>query len=1189
MKSTRLLALLLTASLTLSVSRARAGAPLWVNRTPTEFNALLDADGDGDLDAVVADRATGLIRFARRTGTATFKWESPLQGGIAPLDGLAAGTVVTNSRHSLALAGMLANRVVLFDLSSYAAALVPKPLFPRHAGPRLVVALDAQPAYDGDELLVTTDLNGGTSGSHRQLFRRLADGSLTENGYSAGTTYPSFCAAITATNNAVPRVAALVPSSDRIWLFNALTNAATLGPYRDSVPIYGDTQFVYGFFTAGAAYGQFLIFTPGRSSATHVPLQADALHGAAFGSPASRTLPAVPRHLAPGPGTNEVTLIATNGTAAVYTYNGTTLTLVNTLALPEGSNGAFLGSLTDPSAGTTLMLIDTDGDGRSDQSCRYGLSGGQYVALASPDTLPSLANREARPNTLAFIGEPLIATNAARVAAYAVSDWSTSKSGVTPSATIYAAADRGESLGLGTPSATTLSGVPADATHLLVDQLATSIGVQPLFAAAGEAVNAVRIDPDGGAFDNAVRVTLTAPASVDRILYRLASADTWIEHTGGTLAFWLFKDTAVQCFGFKNSNSRTSPIASASFTFTRPPEEQDGDGDGVPDFVELQRGLDPTSGQDADGDGLSDLDELLGGTNPALADSDGDGFTDRQERAAGTNPNSAASKPTEEAAQTLDGNSLTANERLAVFDLRVGPEPYDGFLLLNTNCAVGVPCLVTALDGSLLGTATTSYKGFPGIRNPALAFGGLPTPFGGLFAGFTTAAHFDIATTRSDKTIGRELVKLLVAPTVAPVTVAYAWAGGAQSSEAAAWTNAARAAYAAATRTVVSSSVNYYDTLTAALFEAFAASNLQARSLLDTNAVSLFPARAEPAGLPHPTAGQLLALQSYDAGGRPAYRLTNALEWLRSACETSAYSRVSTLRTTTRNLYRYACISNNAAPGKYPLPLDALRQLIRTGTVPGGYTNHIAASTAATAKLGADYLFQRIPQRQLVTLDLLAGGAQPPDAAVLSEPGSGLRYSLVEPDGDAFGLSLALAVPSNSTIQVAGFLNGPDARRGADYEVEVVSLTVTALPAPSPADLNANLIPDDYELLVFGAAGAAPDRDLDGDTFSDLQEYLENTDPTSHASVPSVPAADLGAPEVTISLDGSAVAVAWAWPARYQSRFAFTVETTDDLRATPFAVHATAVATGDGDAMRCDLQLAPEGPARFYRVRTALR
>jgi hypothetical protein len=1190
MKTANLTALAL-AALALAAWPARAGAPLWVNRTPTEFNALLDADGDGDLDAVVADRATGILRVGRRTGTTTFKWETPVQGGVAPLDGLAAGAVVTNTRQAVALAGMLANRVTLVDLSSASAALVPKPLFPchaglRHAGPRLAAALDALPASDGDELFLTTDLNGGTSGSHRQLFRRAPDGTMDEDDYSAGGTYPSFCAAIAATNNAVPRVAVLVPSSDRIWLFGVSTNAATLGPYQ-SVGVIETTQFVYGFFAPGAAYGQFLLYAPGTASARRIALQADATYGAAFGPSSSYTLPAVPWHLAPGPATNEVTLVATNGSASVYTYNGTTLTLVNALALPEGTTGAFQSSLTDPSTGYTLMLLDTDGDGRSDQSCRYGLSGGQYVALASPVALTSLANREARPNSLAFVGEPLVATNATRVAAYTASDWSTSKSGVTPSATLYGASDRGESLGLNTSSAAiTVSGVPADATHIMIDQLTTDIGVQPLFAAAGESVSAVRIDPNGGTFDNAVSVTLTAPASVSRVLYRLAATDLWTEHIGSSVTLWLFKATTLQCFGFNNDNDRTTPIASAAFAFTRSPEEQDSDGDGVPDFVELQLGLDPTAGQDDDDDGLSDLDELLGGTKPNDADSDNDTFTDREERAAGTNPNSTNSVPTE--AQILAGD-VTANERLAVYDLRLGPTPYDGFLLYNSVCATNVPCLVTALDGSLLGTAGTAWNGFPGIQNPSLSFRGLPAPFEGLLAGFTTPAHFDIATTNADKTIGRELVKLVAAPPVPPINVSYVWQGGSQAAEAAAWTNAARTAYTNATRVTVSDSANYYDTLAAALFEAFAARELSARGLFATNALSLFPARAEPAALPHPTADQLLALQTADAGVRPAYGLTNTLGWLRRSCQTNTHAQVIALRNLTTSVYRYACTQMNGAPGLYPLPLDALRQVIRSGTVPGGYTNHITAATAATAKLGADRLLGLIPARVRVEVDVLAGGAQLPDTTVLTDPSSLQRYSLVEPDGDAFGLTLALAVPSNSTIHVDGFLNGPDRRRGADFEVEVISITVTALPAPSPIDQSANLLPDAYELLVFGSSGAAPDRDLDGDGYGDLQEYLEDTDPTSTNSFPAVAAAPVGVPVVAISVEGAYLEVSWACPSRYQNRFAFTLETTADLQHTPFVTHSTATPAGVGDTLRCELQLPPEGPKRFYRVRAALR
>lgn len=1182
MRTPSLLAFALAASLAQPAFQARADAPLWVNRTPTEFTVLLDADGDGDLDAVVADRATGLLRVARRTSSTTFSWETPTPGGIAPLDGLAAGAVVTNTRQSVALAGTLANRVALVDLNTAASARTPQTLFPRRIGPHLAVAQDTLPAA-GDELFVTSDFNSSSPHS-RQLFARTSGGALAETNTHSGSLIFAFAAAVAPSNNALPRVVGVPPGY--LGIFGAGTNATTLVTYP-ALALTANSQFIYGFFVPGSIFSQILAYTPGSTASYVVPLVANATYGASLGTAVPRTLPAPPLSLSAGPATNEVTLVSTNGSATVYTFDGATFSLVNALALPDGPEGTFSGCLTDRSSGLTLMLIDTDGDGRSDQSCRYGLSGGRYVALDPPVALSSLANREGHANTLAFLGEPLVASNATRVAAYTVSDWSTTKSGVTPNTTIGAVADRGPALGLQTSAtAATVSGVPADATHILVDQLAADIGVQPLFAAAGESVSAVRIDPAGGSFDTAVQVTLTAPASVDRIRTRLAAADPWSESVGTTVKLWLFKNTSLQYYGFNTGNGRSTPIATAVFTFTRTPEAQDSDGDGVPDFVELQRGLDPTDGQDADDDGLSDLDELLGGTQPNDADSDNDTFTDRQERAAGTNPNSTNSVPTETQLQEGD---VTANERLAVYDLRVGPEPYDGFRQVNTNCAVGIPCCVTALDGSLLGTASTSYKGFFGIRNPSLAFEGLPAPFSGLLAGFTTPAHYSIATTNTDKTIGRELVKLVVAPTVPPVAVDYTWQGLTQAAEAAAWTNAARAAYASTTRPNREEPVTYYDTLAAALFEAFAARELQARGLLATNALSLFPARAEPAALPHPSADQLLALQAADPGGRPAYGLTNTLGWLRRSCQTNTHTQVSTLRTLTVNVYRYACTQMNAAPGQYPLPLDALRQVILRGTLPGGYTNHLSSATAATAKLGADRLLGLIPARQRVTLDLLAGGPQPPDTAVLLAPSTQQRYSLVEPDGDAFGLSLALAVPSNSTIHVDGFLNGPDSRRGANFEVEVVSLTVTALPAHSPTDQNANLLPDAYELLVFGTAGAAPERDTDSDGASDLQEYLENTDPTDTTSTPSFSTPALGVPDVVITVEGTALAVSWDVPARYQSRFEFTLETTDDLKNTPFAAHASAVAIGTGDTMRCDLLRDPEGTKRFYRVRTALR
>jgi hypothetical protein len=63
--------------------------------------------------------------------------------------------------------------------------------------------------------------------------------------------------------------------------------------------------------------------------------------------------------------------------------------------------------------------------------------------------------------------------------------------------------------------------------------------------------------------------------------------------------------------------------------------QRDGDGDGMPDWWELENGLDPRSSSDvngadgdADGDGLSNLNEYVTGNDPWNEDTDGDGTSD---------------------------------------------------------------------------------------------------------------------------------------------------------------------------------------------------------------------------------------------------------------------------------------------------------------------------------------------------------------------------------------------------------------------------------------------------------------------------------------------------------------------------------------------------------------------------------
>ncbi len=68
----------------------------------------------------------------------------------------------------------------------------------------------------------------------------------------------------------------------------------------------------------------------------------------------------------------------------------------------------------------------------------------------------------------------------------------------------------------------------------------------------------------------------------------------------------------------------------------------DADGSGIPDWYEMQHGLEPgtktLAAADPDGDGLTNLGEYQRGTDPHLRDTDGDGIEDGREVALGTDP-----------------------------------------------------------------------------------------------------------------------------------------------------------------------------------------------------------------------------------------------------------------------------------------------------------------------------------------------------------------------------------------------------------------------------------------------------------------------------------------------------------------------------------------------------------------------
>ena len=1153
--------------------------PIWVQQTDGEFITAADFNNDGSVDIAVVDRATGLVRRGHPAKYGIV-WDATGTSGIAPVDGAACGRFLDVNRYALALCGETANRIGVMNLDAAGGLYDVYSVFPYQLAPVSLTGLDAVPSA-GDELFCIARLTGDST-TYIKIHTSLPSGGFNSVDSTSNTKSYHYSGAVQPEAGGVPIVAAIKGTSNQLQLFGTNTHSATEGDYYEDLAITEDSRFIFGHYLAATPVGQFLVYTPGSLSALVLPLKPDGSGGYEFNTAMAYSiiLPLTFATLNPGPDSGEVTVITTSGAVKVVAFNGTNFTTVTDLTVPLGSE--CVGAVPIPGATALYTLFDGNGDGISDSARAFVKISGNYQANMSVTQLPALSAATSTANILFFDGEPLVDTNISRVAAYRVKSWTTVNPGTPPLSEVRSLTDGGTSSGLGSPTLSSVNYLPPAATHQMVNQLTSDSSASALFAAVGESFSEVIFSPAGGVFDQAVQLTLTAPDPMNRIIVKIGNA-SWMTYSG---PIWLFLDAQVSALAYNYATGRTTPIRSVSFAFTKSPEEMDSDNDGVPDFAEIDSGIDPDSGSDADDDGISDLDELINGTDPNDADSDGDGWTDRQELQAGTDPNDEHDEPASE--EDLLNSLISAEEKQALFDLRVSPVPVDGTIPAFTRCATGATCRAYSFSGALLGVDISRNNGFAGVADASVAFTGLSTPMqAGLFA-LATPSHFNVSTPASDKMIGRELVALARPPELSETTPAYSWSGGSTHTETLAWISAAQTAYGASSRPVSSREMEYTDTVAALLLEALAARELYARGEIATNAASLFPHRTEPESLPHPGDDLIASLAARGPGGEDAFIPSESHEWLLSMVSTGQTASVVMLRSLALEIYEISSAENNDAPGLYPLPVDALRQLILAGTLPGGYTNLVGAADITLAAQGAADLLAGVPARPEVTLSLPAHNHGGNGQTVLLDPDSGLTYNLVNSENDPFPMEFAFALPTNATVLIYGFLNSDPGTSGADREVEVIEMTVTALPSVTPQDQDPNLLPDAYEMLTFGSTGASPDRDSDGDGFSELQEYLEGTDPTSALSAPATPAEDIGIPTVLIDSATGTVEISLDWPARYQSAFHFQLESTDDL-ASPFTEHPTAVLSGDGDRMRVNLSQGAEGAKRFYRVKVSLR
>ncbi len=1142
-----------------------------VSETPEEFHATADVNGDGHTDTVLVDKATGIYRIAYGQPNGTNVWVDGRPSGIEHVTGFSAGRILNTSRDALAFTSPQANRVNVFDASGVSQAGQPVNVFIGSLGPNRVVALDIGGAGNtAHHDLYSPSLANNPAAPYRftltrstgSAFSQILDDSLAGFVVSADAVKLK-------TNAANPVLVGTINQAGGVRGFLAQTLAsgspANVAAINNLPP--ADSLLFANF--NGTALNQFLFYRGGDSNLFLYVVQEPVAGTFQFAPGTSFAFDAALRQVIAVPGPNDIRLLIIFGSgesAGIYSFDGANAPhLLESFIAEPGQK--FTGAVATGAGHFTLL---NGADGKSEKFQDWKRAGNGYTMGAGGD-LPPVNPLTSAANVFLFVHQPFVHPAPRLVSSLNAADWASGLQTTNPAGQLTVTAERfvNSQQGLDHPTARNLGPLPAGAAFGLPNQIAESFSLLSFSPAIGNEVVEVNISPKPGHYTIGVSVTLSVPAgATGLIFYRLGTDDTWKLYANQPLQ--LFKNTTLSYYAFANGAKTT--IRSATYTFDKAPELLDSDGDGVPDFVELALGGDPAAlhSKDSDGDGYSDLAEILAGMNGPPGSVG--------------HPYNAAIVPT---------NAPRADE-LSAFDWAISPRGFAGVIPALLNCQTGTVVSAYDLHGGLLNTRPA----LPNSDNPVSYFSNLLADIGQRFYIAATEAHFDLRTNGTsfpadaDSRVGRELLALLPVPQLTNgLQINYTYGGGTLQQEAAAWIAAAQAAQAAIQRPVLVSDLSYEDTLTALLCERKLGEMLLSRGLIaPTNKITLFPFRPQDAGRVNPSHADLLSLETnlvLNTGAPnpafPGHKLTDLHDAIKQSVTAPPTAAIEKLNQLAAEVYLISALSNNAAPGKFPAPVDVLRAFLEEHSL---HSNYLAAVSLSAAELtaaatGVGEVLAGLTARPTAYLTLRVRADSFTGECVLLETLLGSPRSLVLPDGTPFKFPVAFQLPPGSLVEVHAYTDLTPTCGVAT--LEVIALNVFAFPEVSSGDANGNLLADAWEWL-YGITDPFGDSDNDG--ASNLKEFLDGTDPMNAMSVGG--SEDATPPVVEIEpAAGGQFKLTWNWPQKYADKIQFQLvtATTPDQ---PFQPENVPVQNLGGGIFQI-MAPTPEAPSKFFRLQMTLK
>ena len=555
--------LLVCALVLLAAGPARSAT---VDETPFEFLSSGDFNGDGRIDAIVLDKATGNARVGYQNANGTLTWAAPVPSGVPQAGSLAVGRFVQTNRDSIAVTSVEFNRIHVLNLAVPGVASAPIVSQPPHPALTMLVALDnpygtgSIPGQGPDWLAAGAHDPGITL---IDLLAYSADGLSSFQDQIVAESFLVSGSSFRRNVGDVSLLAAIKRGSNDTFLAYTYTN--TFGPILSRPNLPPGSEYASGRFN-NETYARLLFYVPGQSNITVQRLVNNA-GVIEFGAATVTTFTtAVDRVYYLDEGTNGVAMVRFgDGIRGLRPPAGNDGPLQVTYGLGLGTSG----NVVPLGPGKFALLTGNSNSLLSVQANVFTRNNTGYVQTSS-STLSAPTTSGTRANVWLFSTEPFVNAQPGFIASLNGGGWTTALGGLPGTVRVRTESDQGTSSGLGNAATNVLGAPPSGTAFGLANQYHPAISLFSYSAPRAADPSRITISPTPGAYSAAVQVSLTKANPADSAYYRFNGAGTWNEYAA---PFTVSNDLTIAYYGQTLGGARGT-IQQAAYTIagsTLPP------------------------------------------------------------------------------------------------------------------------------------------------------------------------------------------------------------------------------------------------------------------------------------------------------------------------------------------------------------------------------------------------------------------------------------------------------------------------------------------------------------------------------------------------------------------------------------------------------------------------------------------